>query len=131
MKLQCKVALNLNSPKEFIEDYFDKGTPATYIGEEYQCPSNRNRSIGDIYALVKNYFNDITEEEVIKILVDLVINKDLRCLFCTGINKLVFFTVNMQSHYWSYYYRVDSFFKENVIGEDGYSWEKLMEIYKL
>jgi hypothetical protein len=58
MKIYCKKKLSKRSKKEFLHQYFDSRTPATYYfnTKKLQCSSNRNRSIGDLKALLDGSF---------------------------------------------------------------------------
>jgi superfamily II RNA helicase len=59
------------------------------VGQK-QTSKNKGRSIGDLYLISKNYYPDITIQEIREILWDLYQNKKLRRWFCYVHNKIMY-----------------------------------------
>lgn len=134
MKIYCKRKLSKRSKKEFLHQYFDSGTPTTYFldTDKVQCTAGRNRSIGDLKALLDGSFKTITSiNKVIILLLVLLEEKKIKCLFCGTINKIVFF--NKKKVYYCTY-RVEELercvnYIPNRKGWDDYCFSDLLEIY--
>lgn len=75
-----------DSKNGFIETYSDP------MFVEIQCAPKRNRSFSDLLELSKTYFPNTTPTELAYILCTKI--PYLRCLFCTGIRKVVFYIGN-------------------------------------
>lgn len=90
MKLTAKADIDKTSINSFLKDYFNKGCPETYLDDKIQCTSHKRRSFLDLLALAQNYF-DCDEELLAYELVNLWENKKIEALYCTDINKVVFF----------------------------------------
>lgn len=141
-KIYCAQPLNKASKKKLLLDYFSKDTPATFNDPEcidMQCRPRKSRSIGDLKMLLDGAFKTETkEDDLIVMLIDLVslLDKDhtVSCLYCSNINKLVFYSRNVHPSYWEYTIEDSSSNRWNDTKKrsllDGYSWDSLLEIYK-
>jgi len=133
MKIYCKKKLSKRSKKEFLHQYFDSRTPTTYYFDTKirQCEKNKNRSIGDLKALLDGSFKTTTSKnKTILLLMELLAEKEIKCLKCPTIRKIVFLDKNKS--YWTYYVsKIER--KYNYmgasIGTDGYCFNDLLEIY--
>lgn len=101
MKLHCKVKLNTDNIYAFLEDYFFKLTPATYTEDgEKQCGEGKSRSFDDIKALIDNYFDNVTDEEISLALMTLLNEPNcLRFVPCGYIKKLAFYHAKKNHSY--------------------------------
>ena len=134
MKIYCKKKLSKKSKKEFLHQYFDSRTPTTYYLDttKIQCGANRNRSILDLKALLDGSFKTTTSKnKTIKLLMSLLIENKIKCLFCQDVHKIVFF--NVRKTYWTFYTNNMNSWEiihyGNTIGIDGYSFNQMLEIY--
>lgn len=59
--------------------------------EAFQCSYGRRRSLGDIYLITKNYYPEITIEEVLTHLIDFAEKGWIAGMHCGQIHKYVFF----------------------------------------
>jgi len=130
-KIYCKKKLNKRTKKAFLIDYFENRCPSTYDSEtnEVQCAARRNRSVGDLKMLLDGTFKTKTKtDDVIYKLVSLTDNSGgiVRALFCSDINRVVFYSSLVHPAYWELNIR-SSF---STVGGDGYSWNELVMIYK-
>jgi len=129
MKLYCKENLSRSTKKVFLREYFNKYQPATYIvgTNKIQCHAGKNRSIGNIKALLDGTFKTPTSlEQTAKILVKLVLKNQACSLWCSYIGKVVFYGPKNPYYYYTFIWG-SSHFKA---GTDGFSWNKLKEIYE-
>ncbi len=139
MKLTVKEDLDKSSLESFLKSFFLKKQPATYLNGNFDTGPSRRRSFSDIVALCNSYF-ECTEKEIAEILINLWEDYTIGCLFCTGINKVVFYlrdTVTENSSYIT-----PAIFKNNpegstsssgynkptTIGVDGYTF---VDIYNI
>lgn len=140
-KIYCAQPLNKKSKKAFLFDYFEKCAPATFSDPEctnLQCLQRKSRSIGDLKMLLDGAFKTETPVnyliQMLLSLVDLKGEKHIvRCLFCTNIDKLVFYSSKVHSTYWEYSTNSDEnscLNPKRNSPHDGYSWNSLIEIYK-
>jgi hypothetical protein len=133
MKLFCKVELNKTSKKKFLEEYLSTKykQPNTYFVENkvMQCDGNRNRSIGDLQALLNGTFKTRTSiRKTAKLLVELVDEKKIKTLYCPHIKKIVFCHVGKP--YVGYTIaEASSFTGGGIVGKDGYNWKALVDMY--
>jgi len=74
----------------FIKVYNDMY--CTYeVGDNYYiCDTSRRRSAHDIYLICKNYYKDITIDEVLTILVNLRNNNEIKGSYCNTIHRYVY-----------------------------------------
>jgi len=132
-KIYCKEKINNRSRRKAIKSYFQKESPATYDNQEctiVQCYSGRNRSAGDLTMLLNSIFKrEYNLENVIWLLVDMVNKRECSALFCPDINKVVFYP-NKRIRYGFNSEPHSTYTNKNSIGVDGYSWNRMLEIYK-
>lgn len=80
--------------RNFLVDYNNKHE--TLLDGRFYCQTFRRRSVEDIYNLTRNYFPEITQNDVIEILIDLLFeNKEdknylINGIYCSGIKRTVF-----------------------------------------
>ena len=133
MKIYCKKKLSKRSKKEFLLQYFESRTPTTYFlgTNKMQCSANRNRSIGDLKALLDGSFKTITSKnKTIMLLMSLFEESKIKALKCPNIGKIVFF--NKRKGCWTYSFNIHEFFNRfNGDDEDseGISFNELIEYY--
>lgn len=60
-----------------------------------QCSSNRNRSQGDLYMIMRYYYSDITFKEFRKALIKLLNNYHISTFYCNDIQKRIFYNPNL------------------------------------
>jgi len=146
---QCLLSLKKYRNKKFEDvesfllDYFAKQSPATYYKNGLlQCLPHRHRSVYDLYSLAIVDFPDLTIEEFSKVLISIVgrkvqvrrldghleIPRFIMVIFCTDINKVVFYA---DISIWGFGSRTDktlygdyAFIKKD--GEDGLSFRMLL-----
>lgn len=78
--------------QEFIDRFRDINREfSTYtnnpVVNSLQCPSRKNRSLGDIFLITKYYFPNVSLMDVRKALFN---SRILRSMYCCGINKIVY-----------------------------------------
>lgn len=90
-----------------------------------QCYSDRNRSQGDLYMMMRYYYPNITFEEFRVALFKLMNHKKVNSFFCNNINKRIFFKHEeglraepINNHFLSSLTEVDEF-KSIIRYEDG------------
>jgi hypothetical protein len=80
----------INTPKDILKNWKDNPyLQYTYIDKEctiIEQNCGKRRSFEDIYKVFKTYFPEITEEEVLKEMID----AEMSFYFCSNINKIVF-----------------------------------------
>jgi len=103
------------TPEEYLKLYFDLGRPETkFRNGTIQCSRDCNRSFFDLYYLTKAKFNDVTLEDVAKILINLCEdygNTGISALFCPNIEKVVFTNFSEKGYEledYSFFYDQDS-----------------------
>jgi len=124
--LIVKQELDCSSIKAFITDYFDKkNAPATYYKNgELQCEKGYNRSLKDLYCLVKSYFNT-TIEEVAYHLISMVKDEhsSINGLYCDTVGGVIFYSTTHQMYETSFpgltYYE-----SKGKTGDPNSSWKK-------
>ena len=103
-----KELIKSKNVKDFIEnELFGIGAVCTSVYAEtnkYQCRSDADRSIGDIYALCKYYFPETTVIDVIKIIYNRILEYQNTKLFfvghyCNQIEKRVYNHKNIRTGY--------------------------------
>jgi hypothetical protein len=85
---------NCKTPRQFLLMYFMQDTPATYFVESnttLQCDAYRNRSLYDLYKLIRYYFPKVTKEQLCYLLFKLIITKKIVYLFCNELHNWVFY----------------------------------------
>jgi len=75
---------------KFITLYKDHYPTIEVGNDEYICGTGRRRSAHDIYLICKNYYEGITIDDVLKILVNLRNTNQIRGSYCTTICKYVY-----------------------------------------
>lgn len=95
------------TPEEYLKLYFALGRPETrFKNGTIQCSRDCNRSFFDLYYLTKAKFQNVTLEDVAKILIDLCedySNTHISALFCPNIEKVVF------TNFWEKDYDLETF----------------------
>ena len=82
--------------KIFIKNllfFYNRDRATLDINENTQCASNKRRSLGDIYLIVKYYYPKVTLRYLLVTLIDLrkknLMYEELRFSYCNTINKMV------------------------------------------
>lgn len=131
-KIHCKVELDTTSVESLIKDYYNKLCPATFFedGTE-QCDEKRSRSFYDLLSLVSYYFEGDRTSELALVLCDMLNRREVGCLLCYTIGKVVFYPISLHKEFWSYRYNLE---KDNFsgYGHDGDNLGKdLLSINKI
>jgi hypothetical protein len=87
-------------------DDFTAKVPATYFDEDclvLQCGRFRNRSVSDLYYVVKTYIPTATLEDVCKAIASI----NITLFYCPDINKLVFNSIYKISKCDNHFYQHD------------------------
>lgn len=85
------IDLITKTPKNYLLYYFFLKAPTTYhIGGELQCHSDRNRSVGDLYYILKAQFPNITVRRAVFEITDLLYNGWIIALNCPEVDLKVF-----------------------------------------
>jgi hypothetical protein len=120
--------LTENNAKDFIRNFLfkhNKVCTTENLSGAVICWQNKRRSPQDIYCIAKNYFPEVTFEEVIDILVDLLFenNKDSEAIlygsYCSDIHKTVFQTWGIKEY--SYQRWIDNGHVKRQFFQDGYN----------
>lgn len=82
--------------RRFIVYYKDNYCTYEVGTNDFICGTDKRRSAHDIYLISRNYYKDITINDVLKILVNLRNNNQIRGSYCTTICKYVY---HISSHY--------------------------------
>src|SRR5690606_16111820 len=94
-------------PESFLINFLSYNNinyPTLFLDGTVQCDEDRNRSLGDIYRLILNYFPDISLIETAEILYDLVNNnvEGIRMLYCQNIKKRVYNHKSKKQNHWTF-----------------------------
>lgn len=76
--------------RRFIAYYKDDYCTYEVGTNDFICGTDKRRSVHDIYLISRNYYKDITINDVLKILVNLRNNNQIRGSYCTTICKYVY-----------------------------------------
>ena len=94
----------ITNVREYLERYFKNGTKGSYYKDgTIQCYPQRNRSFYDLFFIVKARFKEITEEELAFHLIDMFNNNELRMVPCGDVQKVTFFTEEMNDYGYNKY----------------------------
>lgn len=130
--------INSKTKKDFMRQYYSMKTPATYLKNGMlQCHGDKNRSIGDLYYILKAKYKSTTFPETCQIMYELCLEDDhqnIECLFCSAANSIVFFRYQDKPYY-SRYVRsrlrgIDLGSYQRVKGTYGVSFNDFMKIVK-
>jgi hypothetical protein len=94
---------NMLNPKTFLtalyapEDHgYPKPFPATYTARNFhertkQCEEGKSRSFGELLAIVNSYFEDVTPQEVLRIIYSIIgiKKKGNMLIYCPDVKKIV------------------------------------------
>jgi hypothetical protein len=89
------------SPQEILLILINKQYKYGTVDEfdKIQCDKCRYRSQGDLYRLMKNYYSELTLQQLRQLLIDLINSEEISSFYCMNINKRVYFNIN--KHDWS------------------------------
>jgi hypothetical protein len=95
MKLYCKEINRKRTVKEYIFEYLEKCSPATYTESGLlQCNKGKNRSVEDLYYIVKTTYPSIYFKKYINYLYKVLKeNKFAMILYCDDIDKVTIYKI--------------------------------------
>jgi hypothetical protein len=84
------------SDKDFVDWVIDftstTSSSSTWCDRVRQCVGFSNRSIGDLFRIVKNYHPDISFERLFDLVIELIDEGKVGSFICADIGKRVYFT---------------------------------------
>lgn len=101
----------------FIKDYNENYCTFYVDNDVVQCDTKKNRSLGDLYNIIRYYIPEVTPDEIVyEFLMLLEQQEDLVCFTCSDIGKRIY-TIKL---YGSTYSMYPSLHNINLIREDEY-----------
>lgn len=103
VEIYCKELERKSSAKAFLNEYFSKHRPATFYkkNNQIQCVHGKNRSIEDLFNLVRTEYPSISFKRFIKILYENMQSlKNYVILFCPDIQKVVLYKSKDPDLWW-------------------------------
>lgn len=86
---------------EFLKFFFEKHAKATYTDSNYtklHCSRGRQRSMNDIYILVKTYYTSISRKRFAEIFKKFIYENNIKGRYCGETRAIVFSNYSYYNH---------------------------------